>query len=149
MIAREAIYAALWALAAEAGPSTGSGFTTASRRLRHWSDVGPAEQPALFMSEKGGIAQVKALGAPVVWTLHADLYLYAHSSDPYLPPASILNPLLDALEAALAPAPMTGKQDLGLPGMVQHAYISGRIETDEGILGDQAIAIVPIEILAA
>jgi hypothetical protein len=64
MIAREAIYAALWALAAEA-----AGFATASRRLRHRSDVGPAEQPALFMSEKGSHAQVKALGAPVVYTL--------------------------------------------------------------------------------
>ncbi len=144
MIAREAIYAALWALAAEA-----ENFATASRRLRHWSDVGPAEQPALFMSERGGVAKVKALGAPVVWTLFADLYLYAHSADPYLPPAAILNPLLDAIEAALAPAPVSGIQDLGLPTMVQHAYIAGRIETDEGVLGDQAIAIVPIEILCA
>jgi hypothetical protein len=143
MIAREAIYAALWSLAAEA-----ANFATASRRLRHWSDVGPAEQPALFMSEKGGIAKIKALGAPVVWTLYADLYLYAHSSDPYLPPATILNPLLDAIEAALVPAPISGIQDLGLPAMVQHAYIAGRIETDEGVLGDQAIAIVPVEILA-
>ena len=31
--------------------------------------------------------------------------------------------------------------------MVQHAYIAGKIETDEGVLGDQAIAIVPVEIL--
>jgi hypothetical protein len=144
MIVREAIYAALWSLAAEA-----ENFATASRRLRHWSDVSPAEQPALFMCEKGGVAKVKALGAPLVWTLHADLFVYAHSADPYLPPASILNPLLDALEAALAPAPATGIQDLGLPAMVSHAYIAGRIETDEGVLGDQAIAIVPVEILAA
>jgi hypothetical protein len=143
MIIREQIYAALWALAAEA-----ENFTTASRRRRHWSDVSPAEQPALFMSEKGSQAQIKALGAPVVWTLSAEFFVYAHSADPYLSPASILNPLLDAIEAALAPAPATGVQDLGLPAMVQHAYISGRIRTDEGILGDQAIAVIPIEILA-
>jgi hypothetical protein len=143
MIVREAVYAALWALAAEA-----AGCATASRRLRHWSDVSPAEQPALFMSEKGSVAKVQALGVPAVWTLHADFYLYAHSADPYLPPASILNPLLDAVEAALAPSPATGIQDLGLPTMVQHAYIAGRIQTDEGVLGDQAIAIVPVEILA-
>ena len=46
---------------------------------------------------------------------------------------------------------ITGKakfaQILGLPEMVQHAYIAGKLETDEGILGDQAIAIVPVEIL--
>jgi hypothetical protein len=62
-------------------------------------------------------------------------------------PATILNPLLDALEAALAPSPATGIQNLGLPAMVQHPYIAGKIETDEGVLGDQAIAIVPVEIL--
>jgi hypothetical protein len=142
LIVREPIYQALWSLALGAAE-----FTTAQRRLRHWADVAPAEQPALFMSEKGSIAKVKALGAPVVWSLYADFYLYAHSSDPYLAPATILNPLLDAVEAALAPAPATGIQDLGLPAMVQHAYISGKVETDEGVLGDQAIAVVPVEIL--
>ena len=142
MILRETIYTALWDLAAAAG-----NFASANRRLRHWADVAPAEQPALFMSEKGGHAAVKALGAPIVWTLHAEFYLYVHSSDPYLPPASILNPLLDALDAALAPPPSTRIQNLGLPAMVQHAYIAGKIETDEGVLGDQAIAIVPVEIL--
>ena len=142
MIARETIYSALWNLAQGAAQ-----FATASRRLRHWSDVAPAEQPALFMSEKGGHALVKALGAPVVWTLFADFHVYAHASDPYAAPAQILNPLLDALETALAPSPVTGIQNLGLPGMVQHALIAGKVETDEGVLGDQAVAIVPVEIL--
>jgi len=142
MIAREAIYAALFArLAATAG------FVTIERRLRHWSDVTPAEQPALFLCQKAETAAVKALGAPTVWTLTVELYLYAHSSDPYRAPAAILNPLLDAVEAALAPLPATGLQDLGLQSMVQHAFISGKIETDEGVLGDQAVAILPVEIL--
>jgi len=142
MIARESIYAALFDLAADA-----AGFVTAERRLRHWSDVAPAEQPSLFMAQKSEIAAVKTLGAPTVWTLLVELYLYAHSSDPYLSPATVLNPLVDAVEAALAPAATTGLQDLGLPSMVQHATIAGKIETEEGVLGDQAIAIIPIEIL--
>ena len=142
MIDREAIYSALWTLASNA-----SNFASSNRRLRHWSDVAPPEQPALFMSEKGGHAAVKALGAPIVWTLYADFYIYAHCSDPYAPPAKILNPLLDALDRALAPSPANGVQNLGLPAMVQHAYIAGKIETDEGVLGDQAVAIVPVEIV--
>ena len=142
MIAREPIYAALFALAAGA-----AGFAIAARRLRHWSEVSPAEQPALFMRQKGEIAAVPTLGAPTVWKLGVDFYLYAHSSDPYTAPAIILNPLLDAVEAALAPLAATGVQDLGLPAMVQHAYIAGKIVTDEGILRDQAVAILPIEIL--
>ncbi len=142
MIDRETIYAALWLLASGAW-----NFATASRRLRHWSDVSAVEQPALFMSEKGGLAHAKALGTPIVWTLYADFYIYAHSNDPYMAPSTILNPLLDALEEALAPSPATGLQNLGLPQMVQHAYIAGKTETDEGVFGDQAIAIVPVEIL--
>jgi hypothetical protein len=142
MISREPIYAALFGLL-----ETAADFAVVDRRLRHWSDVSPAEQPALFMAQKSEQANVKTLGAPTVWTLAVDLYLYAHSSDPYLAPAAILNPLLDAVEAALAPSAATGVQDLGLPGQVQHAYINGKIETDEGVLGDQSVAIVPVEIL--
>ena len=142
MIVREKIYTALWALGANAAR-----FASANRRLRHWTDVAPAEQPALFMSEKGGQAAIKKLGTPTVWTLYAEFYIYAHSSDPYLAPATILNPLIDAFEAALAPSPTSGIQNLGLPQMVQHAYISGKVQTDEGVLGDQGIAIVPVEIL--
>jgi len=142
MIVRESIYAALWALGAGA-----ASFASANRRLRHWADVAPAEQPTLFMSEKGGHAVTRALGASIAWTLYADFYIYVHSSDPYAAPATILNPLLDSLERALAPSPATGIQNLRLPLMVQHAYISGKVETDEGVLGDQAIAIVPVEIL--
>lgn len=142
MIQREAIYAALFSLLQNAAD-----FVTADRRLQHWSDVSTAEQPALFQSQRGEVAQIKALGASTVWTLSVDVYVYAHSSDPYLSPATVLNPLLDAIEAALAPSPVTGINDLGLPSMVQHAYISGKVETDEGVLGDQTVAVVPVEIL--
>lgn len=142
MIAREPIYAALFALVADA-----AGFVTAARRLRHWSDVPPAERPALFMRQKQEVASVPTLGAPTVWKLGVELYLYAHSSDPYGAPAAILNQLTDAVEAALAPLPATGLQDLGLPATVQHAYIAGKIATDEGALRDQAVVVIPVEIL--
>jgi hypothetical protein len=142
MISREPIYAALFGLL-----ETAADFTAVDRRLRHWSDVAPAEQPALFMAQKSELAKINTLGAPTVWTLSVDVYIYVHSSDPYLAPATVLNPLLDAVEAALAPSVTTGLQDLGLPATVQHAYIAGKVETDEGVLGDQAVAIVPIEIL--
>ncbi|HUE67181.1 MAG TPA: hypothetical protein VMP38_03290 [Candidatus Acidoferrum sp.] len=143
-IVREAIYGALWRLASEA-----ASFATANRRLRHWSDVSPAEQPALFMSQKRqrGTTHQGAVNLPVVWTLLADFYIYVHSSDPALSPAILLNPLIDAIELALAPDPGTGVQDLGLPQMVRHVRIVGEVETAEGVLGDQEMAIIPVEIL--
>ena len=142
MIERESIYAALFARVGGAAQ-----FVTAARRLRHWSDLTPAEQPALFMRQRAEVAAVPTVGAPTVWTLIVDLYLYAHASGPYVAPATVLNPLIDAVEATLAPLLATGVQDLGLPTLVQHAYIAGKIAMDEGVLRDQAVAIIPVEIL--
>ncbi len=142
MIAREQIYGALFKRSAAAAH-----YGTVARRLRNWSEVAPAEQPALFMRQKSEVATTLVPGAPIVWTLHVDLYLYAHAGDPFVAPASALNPLIDAVEAALAGSPVTGMQDLGLPAMVQHASIAGKIDTNEGTLRDQAVAIIPVEIL--
>src|SRR5207244_8664914 len=122
MITREPSYAALFARVAAAAD-----FVTAGRRLRHWSGMAPAEQPALFMRQKEEIAKVPTLGAPTVWTLIVELYLYAHSSNRYVAPATILNPLFDAVEAALAPQAATGLHDPGPPPRVQHATTTGNI----------------------
>jgi hypothetical protein len=138
---REPIYAALFALVASA-----ASFVTIGRRLRHWSDVGAAEQPALFMTQKSENAEERQ-PLPVKWRASVDLYLYAQAPDELTSPATVLNPLLDAVEAALAPDPVGHVQTLG--GLVSHCWIAGRIQTDEGVLGGQAVAIVPVEILVS
>lgn len=84
-------------------------------------------------------------GLPPRWTLTADLFVYVQAPDDATAPATVINPLLDAIEAALAPDPVDNLQTLG--GLVAHCWIAGKIETDEGVLGGQAVAIVPIEIL--
>lgn len=137
---REAIYSALFSRLANL-----PGVMTASRRLRHWSDVGMSEQPAVFMSQKNETA-AKTQGTASIWTFAVDVYLYVkvQGNDA---PGPALNPLLDAIEAALAPDnPIKNTCTLG--GLVHHCRIDGSIETDEGTLGDQAVAIVPILILA-
>ena len=138
---REPIYAALFALIQSAAP-----FVTTSRRLRHWSDVAAAEQPALFMIQKSETAEERR-PLPIKWRARVDLYLYAQAGGELTAPASVVNPLLDALEAALAPDPVSHVQTLG--GLVQHCWIAGKIETDEGVLGGQTVAIVPIELLVS
>jgi len=140
-VIREPIYAALFALVQSAAP-----FVTVSRRLRHWSDVGAAEQPALFMIQKTETAEERR-PLPVKWRASVDLYVYAQAPDETTAPSTVLNPLLDALEAALAPDPVSHVQTLG--GLVQHCWIAGRIATDEGVLGGQSVAIVPVEILVS
>jgi hypothetical protein len=139
---RETIYSALYAKLQGA-----ASFNTTSRRLRHWGGVTAAEQPALFQSQKDETAH-RTRGQPPKWMLTLDIYVYAQAPDDATSPATVLNPLLDALEAALAPAGAdlaTGVQTLG--GLVSHCWISGKITTDEGVLGGQAVAIIPIEIL--
>jgi hypothetical protein len=138
---REPIYAALFALVQGAGA-----FVTASRRLRHWSDVAAAEQPALFLIQKSETAEERR-PLPIKWRARVDLYLYAHAPDELTAPATVLNPLLDAVEAVLAPDPVSHVQTLG--GLVQHCWIAGGIQTDEGVLGGQSVAIVPVEFLVS
>lgn len=141
---REAIYAALFAKL-----SASTSFKTSSRRLMHWADVPAVEQPALFTSQKNETAAPASAvpGQPTLWTLSVDVYVYANTAgDTSKSPAEILNPLLDAVTACLAIDNVI-KNKCTLGGLVEHAWIEGTIETDEGVLGDQAVAIIPISIL--
>ena len=140
---REPIYAALLAKL-----SAAAGFATASRRFKMWTEVSPPDMPALFLLQKDEIAATVP-GLPTVWTIQCEAVLYADlDGDPYAAASSVINPLLDAIEAALAPSPATGnKQTLG--GLVQHCVIAGAIVIDEAINGDVSIARIPIEIKPA
>lgn len=140
MINRENIYAALFALV-----SSAAGLRTSTRLLKHWSDVAPSDQPALFQAQ-GRQNAVAGYRMPTKWTLSASLYVYTHQASLDKLPSVALNELVDAIEAKLAPGP-DGEQTLG--GLVSHCRIVGEIETDEGVLGEQAVAIIPIEIVAA
>lgn len=142
MINREAIYAALFTRLAAI-----PGLKTSSRRLKHWNDTQPEEQPALFMAQGNQVPNTTS-GEPCKWLLAADVYVYARTNDGRAP-GTVLNELLDAIEAALPLSPFTGVHDNLGRADVAWARIDGAIETDEGTLGDQAVAIVPIRVLAA
>lgn len=139
---REHIYSALFERL-QAIP----GFVTCSRRLRHWADVDSLAQPALFITQ--GTEEVTTLsGEPSRWRLSIKLYLYART-DGDQAPATMLNPLLDAVCAAINEVhPVTGRSALPVDG-VAYCRVEGVIQTDEGSLGDQAVAIVPVVILAS
>ena len=136
---REPIYAALFAKV-----SAIPGLVTVSRRLRHWDDVPDVEQPALFQVQKREL-QVPRKGLPAKVTFECELYLYANSgNDMSTTPATLINPLMDAIEQALKPD-VNGFQTLG--GTVSHCWIEGEILGDEGYLGPQGVQIIPVKIL--
>ncbi len=136
---REQIYSALFALL-EALP----GVTTASRRLKNIQDLPPEDFPAVYQLQDKQTTKYTGT-VPTRTTLRASWLLYANSSDVTVAPSTALNNLVDAACAVLAPIGVTQKNTLG--GLVEYAGISGDIEIFEGVLGDRAIAIVPIEII--
>jgi len=151
MNAREAIMEALRAQLAQARFSApinaNDTWATLSRRLKLWSDVAPADQPALFIAEHGETITFASETLPGKTTLNVDLFIYISAGqDPQVTPASDLNIALDALSEALAPPPGADRQTLG--GLVHHCRIEGRIVKDPGDLDGQGLALVPIKILA-
>ena len=139
---REPIHVALFALVTACGS-----FATKSRILRHWTDVPSAEMPAAFLAHKKDGAIYAGKGMPPKWTMTFDVYFYVESSNPDVPPSTMMNSIMDALEAALAGSPADPfNQTLG--GLVSHCRIGGGdIQTDEGTLGNLSVTIVPIEIV--
>ncbi len=141
---REPIYSALFALITQA-----PGLKTSSRRLIPWEELAPADQPALMMIQKGEHAEVKTK-LPTIWTLKVDIVLYAFNSGQTIgsgatTPMTALNPIVDAIATVLLPTPPTDDQTLG--GLVTRCRIDGEIITDEGVLGNQAVVLIPITIL--
>jgi len=136
--AREEIYAALFSLVGGAAP-----FVTKTRRIKEYSDVDAATQPAILQVELGEKWDAPP-GKPPVVTLSCRLYIYCEGSDPGAPVSTQLNTLLDAVMGALASTQWQNyRQTLG--GLVSHARISGEVTIAEGLSG-QSEAIVPIEI---
>jgi len=138
---REAIISALFSLASGAAP-----FATASRRLRLWSSVAPSEKPALFLAERSDTYARGNEAVPEIVTMDLEIYIYIDAGkDESVVPASTLNPLLDAIDAALAPSRLTGLQTLG--GLVSHCWIEGKILKDAGDLDGDGVAVIPVRIL--
>jgi hypothetical protein len=138
---REQIMSALFALVS-ASPS----FVTKSRRLKLWTDVAAAEKPAIFQYERDDVYANGKQYLPIV-EMNVDLYIYtAPGLDSGITPISMLNPLIDAVDAALAPSTVTRRQTLG--GLVSHVWIDGKIMKDPGDIDGDGIAVIPVKILA-
>jgi hypothetical protein len=138
---REAIASALFALV-----QGSASFATASRRVKLWTDVSSADKPAIFMAEHGETYVRKGEALPAVITMDVELLIYIDAGkDQSVTPITVLNPLIDAVDAALAPSPVTGKQTLG--GLVTHCWIEGKVMKDPGDLDGDGVAVIPIKIL--
>lgn len=138
---REPIYAALFARI-----RNNPALKTAARTLKHYDDVPPSEQPAIFQRQLDQVAAPKP-SQPTKWECDVEWYLYINAgTQPNVDNCVIMNPILDAIEQAMSPD-TSGYNTLG--GLVFDCKINGKIEIYEGINGGpQTMAIVPIKIIA-
>lgn len=147
---REPIYAALFAFFSGLTAGGTPLFVTATRIPTTWENVAPEDQPALLLMPRTETAKYRK-GLPTIWTLSIDLLLYVHTgaqNDPAQVPAQLLNTLIDAVEASIAVDDLSN-QTCTLGGLVSHCAIQGQIELSLGSLGDEAVAIIPLEILTS
>lgn len=153
---RETIFAALFARL----QANVTGIVTFSRKTTGFDDVPASMQPALFLV-KGSETPVQQQGFPLLWKLDATVIVFCRNdADPDAAPSIQLNEILTAIETALERQPAEGPNPAGrfpnspggsifgttLGGLCSHCWISSAIEVGEGAIGEQAIAIIPIEI---
>ncbi len=150
-VARETVMAALVALLESvvfAQPVNGqTGFVSVSRRLKLLSEVPKSQRPALFIAEHREQQNYQSEALPPKTTLSVDLFIYIDAGDRNTIPASALNTIMDALDAALMASPAANnRQSLG--GLVSHCRVDGAVLKDPGDLDGDGLLWVPLKILA-
>ena len=125
-------------------------FQTSSRRLpTNWIETAPERQPALYLLHGQEVLEqnVQKMGGPLFSTINYTVVLMVHAGGQInSTPMSRLNPIIDALVNVIH---LTNGEKQTLDGLVHRLVISGPIETDEGLLGDQAIAVVPLSVIVS
>jgi hypothetical protein len=126
-------------------------FVTIGRRHIPAPKLGTVLQPAIFIASTMEETKQGMRGVPGKTVMEASLIVYCQGPGIDETPGAetslaetTLNALLENIDAALAPD-VNGVQTLG--GIVQHCWVEGQVFKDPGILGNQAMAIVPVRIL--
>lgn len=144
-INREAIHSAIFELLR---PLHDAGtIKTLTRQLQSFTDVPPEDMPYICMVGRNQ-RRTQQQHTPAKYSLPVELYVYVARKGSDEVAATLLNQTLDAIDRALERPHNHPVQDLGVGGVIR-AWVEGEITTDEGTLGDIAVAVVPIEVLAA
>lgn len=123
---------------------TATTWVTKSRRLKLFSDVPPAAQPAMYVVEHNEQYNGRNRSTPRRGELTGSVFCYARTDGEQIGGA-IINVMMDAVEAAFAPDNGDGACTLG--GIVSWAYIDGQVFKDPGDIDNQAMLIVPFRVM--
>jgi hypothetical protein len=142
---REQVFQALFNLVSNPLPA---GFKLATRRYIRPSNVEAINTPILMTWEQPEKTEGGDLGLRKRWW-EVWLIIVMYNNDQNVAGATLLNPLIDAVESALMPDNPV-HQTLTLGGLVQAVYIDGAtakaipdIDVDHG----QGGAVIPVRIL--
>ena len=113
-----------------------------SRKLRTFEEISPTQRPALFVAQHDEVTSYQSENLPTKTTIGFNLFVYVNGKASTTP-ASDLNVILDAIDAALAPD-YTGALTLG--GLVSHCRREGRTLVDPGDLDGDGFLWIPIRI---
>lgn len=134
-------------------------FAFKSRLFKTYDDLPIDNQPALIMC-KGQEQIITAKGMPPIWKLDGSLYIYCRNDfDTNVSPSIQLNNIIQKVEECFERKPneiqsvyaqYTNDLDFTttLGGLCVSCTIFGTIVTDEGTLGNQAVALIPFQITA-
>jgi hypothetical protein len=143
---REEVFQALFNVLTT--PSLPAGFKLATRRYIRPSAVEAINTPILMTWEQPEKTEGGERGLRKRWW-EVWLIIVYYNNDQNVAGATILNPLIDAVEAALAPDNPV-HQTLTLGGLVQAVYIDGptvKAISDVDIDHGQGGAVIPVRIL--
>jgi hypothetical protein len=126
-----------------AGATTWQNNGPLQRRLRLFSDVAPADQPAMFLVCHDEEEFQQGRGIPARVTLMYSVVAYCRA-DPGTVGDTLVSWMLGAIRAALLPI---GQDTQTLGGLVYKCWVRGKVFRDPGDLDDQAMLIVPVEVM--
>lgn len=147
-ISRAAAYTALFTRI-----STMTGVQKFSRRVITFDQLSAKHQPAVFVIAGNCTPEVDSSGEPGVWRLAASIYVIAPHDQTGNGPEVTLLGLVDQIDGLLclqtteSNIQCRGQAQTTLGGAVLKAYVSGSIEVDAGVEGEQGVALVPVEML--
>lgn len=123
-------------------------FPTISRRFKYPDQVSGVQMPALYIVQdheshdrREAIPDKRVFSGRLI--IYTRVEQASDSEDDV--PADEMNAALDAVEAALEPAPWPNVQTLG--GKVAHCWIEGETLMETGDTDGLGLAVVPVKIL--
>jgi hypothetical protein len=136
---RETIYQAVFNIL-----RTIPGVTTYSRSPNVFGNYALEQFPVLWMEQVGERQQEPARGLPYKWEYDVSFGVYVKTglNGNGIPPAALLNPILDSIEDAFGPDAPTG-QGQTLDGLVEEVRLYQSSRVAAGSILDTAFAWIP------